>query len=193
MQLRKLPTAVVLVPVRHHLECRKNESSKLNRQDLRQVGQAGHDVGGPAGRFADEATLGLPAAFLESHRMSEALSLGAIGQISRSVGDIAESCAWYGQILGLPHLYSFGRLAFFDCGGVRLFLTHQEGDFTVESILYLSVSDIQSAYGRLISRGVEFIDSPHLIHRYADGTEEWMTFFKDPEGRPLAIKGRRRI
>jgi hypothetical protein len=26
-----------------------------------------------------------------------------------------------------------------------------------------------------------------MIHRHADGTEEWLAFFKDPEGRPLAI------
>lgn len=27
----------------------------------------------------------------------------------------------------------------------------------------------------------------HMIHRYADGTEEWMAFFGDNEGRPLGI------
>jgi methylmalonyl-CoA/ethylmalonyl-CoA epimerase len=26
-----------------------------------------------------------------------------------------------------------------------------------------------------------------MIHRHADGTEEWMAFFEDPDGRPLAI------
>jgi hypothetical protein len=26
-----------------------------------------------------------------------------------------------------------------------------------------------------------------MIHRHSDGTEEWMTAFKDNEGRPLAI------
>jgi methylmalonyl-CoA/ethylmalonyl-CoA epimerase len=26
-----------------------------------------------------------------------------------------------------------------------------------------------------------------MIHKHGDGTEEWMAFFKDPEGRPLAI------
>jgi methylmalonyl-CoA/ethylmalonyl-CoA epimerase len=26
-----------------------------------------------------------------------------------------------------------------------------------------------------------------MIHRHADGTEEWMAFFSDPEGRPLAL------
>jgi hypothetical protein len=26
-----------------------------------------------------------------------------------------------------------------------------------------------------------------MIFRHADGMEEWMAFFKDPEGRPLAL------
>jgi methylmalonyl-CoA/ethylmalonyl-CoA epimerase len=38
-----------------------------------------------------------------------------------------------------------------------------------------------------MARGVEFIGAPHMIYRHADGTEEWMAFFKDPEGRPLAL------
>jgi len=39
----------------------------------------------------------------------------------------------------------------------------------------------------LQARGVEILSAPHLIHRHQDGTEEWMCFFKDPEGRPLAL------
>jgi hypothetical protein len=31
------------------------------------------------------------------------------------------------------------------------------------------------------------MSAPHLIHRHADGTEEWLAVFKDPDGRPLAI------
>ena len=53
---------------------------------------------------------------------SPPLKLGPIGQISRSVKDIRQAEAWYGQVLGLPHLYTYGTLAFFDCGGVRLFV-----------------------------------------------------------------------
>ena len=113
--------------------------------------------------------------------------LGPIGQISRTVKDIKQAEAWYGEVLGLPHLYTFGKLAFFDCGGTRLFLT-QEGDVPKEeSILYLRVTDIEKAYNALKARGVEFTSAPHMIHRHADGMEEWMAFFKDPEGRPLAI------
>jgi predicted enzyme related to lactoylglutathione lyase len=115
------------------------------------------------------------------------MKLGPIGQISRSVKDIKESQAWYSDVLGIPHLFTFGKLAFFDCGGTRLMLTEGADAPAPESILYLRVADIAATHDNLRSRGVEFISAPHMIHRHADGTEEWMAFFKDPEGRTLAI------
>jgi DNA-binding CsgD family transcriptional regulator/catechol 2,3-dioxygenase-like lactoylglutathione lyase family enzyme len=127
---------------------------------------------------------------LNNHKetnMNAPLALGPIGQISRSVRDIKESQAWYSGVLGVPHLYSFGKLAFFDCGGTRLMLTEEAKVAASESILYLRVADIAAAHDDLHSRGVEFINAPHMIHKHADGTEEWMAFFKDPEGRTLAI------
>ncbi len=124
--------------------------------------------------------------------MTSSLQLGPIGQISRSVGDIAQSAAWYDKVLGLPHLYTFGTLAFFDCGGTRLMLTQEGGASPKESILYLRVEDIGRAHDELQRRGVEFTHAPHMIHRHTDGTEEWMAFFKDPDGRPLAIMSQAR-
>lgn len=118
--------------------------------------------------------------------METQLALGAIGQIARSVNDVEAARRWYGETLGLPHLYSFGNLAFFDCGGVRLFLSEGDGG-PAESILYFRVPDVRSAQTQLSAKGVEFTHAPHMIHRHADGTEEWMAFFKDNEGRPLAI------
>ena len=115
------------------------------------------------------------------------LQLGPIGQISRSVKDIVQAEEWYKNVLGLPHLYTFGKLAFFDCGGTRLFLSQERDEPTPESVLYLRVEDIRGAYEELQNRGVDFIDAPHMIHKHEDGMEEWMAFFKDPEGRPLAI------
>jgi DNA-binding CsgD family transcriptional regulator/catechol 2,3-dioxygenase-like lactoylglutathione lyase family enzyme len=129
---------------------------------------------------------GTSALRLQERPIMTTLTLGPLAQISRTVRDIKESEAWYGTTLGLPHLYTFGSLAFFDCGGTRLYLTAQEKPGP-ESILYLRVEDIRTAYELLRSRGVEFADAPHLIHRHADGTEEWMAHFHDPEGRPLAI------
>ena len=115
------------------------------------------------------------------------LSLGPIGQISRSVKDVGEAKRFYGDLLGLPHLYTFGNLAFFDCGGVRLFLSEGEGEVGPQSVLYFRVGDIRAAHEELAGRGLAFTSAPHMIHKHVDGTEEWMAFFDDPEGRPLAI------
>jgi DNA-binding CsgD family transcriptional regulator/catechol 2,3-dioxygenase-like lactoylglutathione lyase family enzyme len=124
---------------------------------------------------------------MQSHDGEQEVRMGPIGQISRQVRNIAAARDWYGEVLGLPHLYSFGDLAFFDCGGVRLFLsqTDQAGDG--ESILYFRVDDIRLSHTALESAGIEFLNAPHMVHRHEDGTEEWMAFFKDNEGRPLAI------
>ena len=113
------------------------------------------------------------------------IELGAIGQIARTVRDVAAAERWYADILGLPHLYSFGPLAFFDCGGTRLFLS--EGDPAANSILYFRVGDIVAAHAALRDRGIAFIAAPHQIHRHADGSEEWMAFFHDLDGGTLAL------
>jgi DNA-binding CsgD family transcriptional regulator/catechol 2,3-dioxygenase-like lactoylglutathione lyase family enzyme len=118
--------------------------------------------------------------------MDPQTNLGPIAQISRTVKDIKAAEAWYGDTLGLRHLYTFGNLAFFDCGGVRLFLSEGEGA-AAESIIYFRVEDVRPSHAALAARGVEFINAPHMIHRHADGAEEWMAVFKDNEGRPLAI------
>lgn len=112
--------------------------------------------------------------------------LGAIGQIARGVSDIERAKTFYGEVLGLRHLYTFGTLAFYDAGGLRLLLSQTEAP-AGESILYFRVEDIHAAAAGLVARGVEFINAPHLIHRHDNGVEEWMAFFKDPEGRPLAL------
>ena len=121
--------------------------------------------------------------------MTGEIGLGAIGQVSRSVADIMDSEAWYRDVLGLPHLFTFGELAFFDCGGTRLYL--QQGPkgegLKPESILYFQVTDIHAAHQALGGKGAEFVSAPHMVHRHADGTEEWMAFFSDPDGRPLGL------
>jgi len=110
-----------------------------------------------------------------------------LAQIARTTKRFMESRQWYRDTLGLPELYSFGNLAFFDLGGVRLMLTEQEGDLVSESILYLRVPDIHASKAELERRGVTFINAPHLIHRHEDGTEEWMAAFEDNEARPLQL------
>jgi catechol 2,3-dioxygenase-like lactoylglutathione lyase family enzyme len=126
---------------------------------------------------------------LQEIKMNTSAKLGPIGQIARTVRDIKQAEDWYGRVLGLPHLFTFGHLAFFDCDGTRLMLS-QETEAPApapESILYFRVADIVGAHDMLKSRGVEFSNAPHMIHKHADGTEEWLAAFKDVEGRPLAL------
>jgi hypothetical protein len=78
-----------------------------------------------------------------SSAMKLPLKIGAIGQISRAVKDIEQAQQWYGGTLGLTHLYTFGKLAFFDCGGTRLYLQEQP-EVGPESILYL-MSQVRGA------------------------------------------------
>lgn len=118
--------------------------------------------------------------------MTEPVALGPIGQVSRHVSDIAAATVFYRDTLGLAFLYAFGNLAFFDCGGTRLFLSEGEGS-QGDSVLYFRVPDIHAVHATLSERGATFIQAPHMIHRHEDGTEEWMAFFNDPDGRPLAI------
>lgn len=143
-----------------------------NRRELRKLSP----------KPADSALRHKPAGMTGTAR-----GVGALGQVARSVRDVTEAEMWYRDVLGLPHLYTFGSLAFFDMGGTRLLLSQAEPVASAESLLYFLVPDIEAAHGLLESRGVQFLNAPHMIHRHADGTEEWMCFFNDPEGRPLAL------
>lgn len=113
------------------------------------------------------------------------MTFGPVGQIARGVQNIEEARKWYAEVLGLTHLYSFGDMAFFDCGGTRLFLSPTKGEG--DSILYISVTDIHETQRQMEARGVVFINAPHMIHRHENGVEEWMAFFSDNDGRPLAV------
>jgi DNA-binding CsgD family transcriptional regulator/catechol 2,3-dioxygenase-like lactoylglutathione lyase family enzyme len=128
---------------------------------------------------------------LQEKQMNAQIKIGSIAQIARSVQDIKKAEDWYRNVLGLRHLYTFDRLAFFDCDGTRLMLS-QETAAAPESILYLRVGDIAEVYELYKSRGVEFINAPHMIHKHGDGTEEWLCIFKDPEGRPLGLMAQAR-
>lgn len=126
---------------------------------------------------------------LASSAGQKPMQIAAIGQVARTVSDAAASEKWYRDILGLTHLYTFGTLVFFDIGGTRLMLSQQAEGAAKESILYLKVTDIVAAHAQLQARGVTFTHAPHLIHKHADGREEWLAFFEDPDGRPMALMG----
>ena len=94
--------------VKYHVANALAKLGLANRQALRQWFRE------PAGSALSKRT-----------RTMSTSKLGPLAQISRSVRDIKESQAWYADTLGLPHLYTYGTLAFFDCGGTRLYLQQE--------------------------------------------------------------------
>jgi predicted enzyme related to lactoylglutathione lyase len=118
--------------------------------------------------------------------------LGTIGQISLSIRDVGRAERFYGETLGLPHVFTFGDLCFFDADGTRLYLHRKdEADWRPGSVLYFLVEDIHAAQQRLADEGVHFTGAPHVIYTDdATGDEEWMTFFQDGEGNTLALMSR---
>ena len=135
-----------------------------------------------------DSALGRQAKDRGENLSEHSIGLGPIGQVARHVSDVPRAVEWYRAVLGLTHLYTFGELAFFDCGGVRLFLSQNGGSDSGEpSVLYFRVQDIGAAYEALEARGAKFRGAPHLIFRHESGVEEWMAFFDDPDGHPLAI------
>lgn len=117
-----------------------------------------------------------------------AVGLSRIGQIGVAVRDLEAMTAFYRDALLLPFLFAAPGMSFFDCGGVRLMLSLAEPEHEAAhgSILYFAVDDIAAAHAALGSRGVGFLDQPHVVHR-APGLELWMAFFRDPEGNLLAV------
>ena len=119
-------------------------------------------------------------------------ALVALGQVSLLTRDIDRAERFYRDTLSLPHLFTFGDLAFFHCGGTRLFVRAvPDAEWRPSSILYFTVDDIVATSSALAGLGVIFVGQPHLIHRdEAAGVEEWMAFFDDPDGNTLALMSR---
>ena len=109
-----------------------------------------------------------------------------------------ESLAFYRETLGAHHVVTFDPpgLAFFQLGDTRLLLERSASPHAGDATLYFEVEDLGAAHEALVARGVVFDSEPHLIHRDADGTfgaagtEEWMAFFRDPDGNSLALVSR---
>jgi DNA-binding CsgD family transcriptional regulator/catechol 2,3-dioxygenase-like lactoylglutathione lyase family enzyme len=134
---------------------------------------------------------GIPRHSLEARSMTTtgtSVALGALGQVSYTVKSLEPVVSFLKDTLGMTPLFTAGDLAFFDCNGTRLMVEAlPEAQGNGNSVLYFRVEDIHGSVATLRARGVAFEGEPHMIHRHPDGTEEWMTFFRDPEGNMLSL------
>ncbi|HEX5578692.1 MAG TPA: VOC family protein, partial [Candidatus Limnocylindria bacterium] len=63
--------------------------------------------------------------------------LSSIGQVRIAVHDIDRAVAFYRDTLGMPFLFQFPGMAFFDLNGTRLMVVDPESrDFGGESVIY---------------------------------------------------------
>jgi predicted enzyme related to lactoylglutathione lyase len=115
--------------------------------------------------------------------------LSQIGQISVNARDLDRALGFYRDKLGMAHLFTVpGKMAFFDCAGIRLMLAVPEKPEFAHpaSIIYYKVDDLPATYEEIGSRGVAFEQGPQMVARMPDH-ELWMAFLRDSEGNLLAL------
>lgn len=116
------------------------------------------------------------------------LGISRIGQIAINCNNVDRATAFYRDVLGLKFLFSAGPLSFFDCGGVRLMLSHPDRPDLdhPSSIIYLVVTDIHTSHQQLLTGKVKVEETPHLIAKMPDH-DLWMTSFRDSEQNLLVL------
>jgi methylmalonyl-CoA/ethylmalonyl-CoA epimerase len=115
------------------------------------------------------------------------VKLEGIGQIAIYVTDLARSKEFYGQTLGLAHLFDAGSMSFYQCGGVRLLIGASDKPVATGGvILYFRVADINQACAALSGRGVEIVQQPQLVARMPNH-DLWLAVLNDPDGHPVEL------
>jgi hypothetical protein len=84
-------------------------------------------------------------------------------------------------------------MAFFDAGGVRLYLGSTEDKrFVSRPTIYYRVEDLDTAWIEITGRGAKEISGPELVHR--DGaTQLRMAFVADPDDVPVGLMEERQV
>ncbi len=121
--------------------------------------------------------------------MTADLQLDSIGQIHISVDDLPRAVAFYRDVLGMKFLFEVpGQpMAFFDCGGVRLYLGKPSSpEYRSNPMIYYRAHPIQEAYETLQARGVEFQGPPQRVHK-TEEQELWIAGFQDTDGNHLLL------
>lgn len=127
--------------------------------------------------------------------MSDERTLKSIGQILISVTDIDRAVEYYRDTLEMQFLFQVQGMpmAFFQCGETRIFLGEEERpDFKSSPVIYYQVDSVDAAHEKFKSKGVRFVDEPHVVHR-TESMELWMAFCKDPDGNHIGLMEERAI
>ena len=116
------------------------------------------------------------------------LSPSHISQIGIPVRDLDRAKRFYGESLGLAHLFDAPPgLAFFQCGQTRLMLSENEAsEADSKVILYYAVPDARAAQDALAATGAAFDEDARRIARVGD-KDVWLAVTRDGEGNYVGL------
>lgn len=114
-------------------------------------------------------------------------------QLAIPVRDIGRATAFYRDSLGLKFLMAAPNMAFFDCGGVRLYLdaSQTSRQASSNSFIYFRSSNIFNHASALRALAVSIHQEPHIIARLPHA-EVWLMWINDSEGNLLGIMEERK-
>lgn len=126
--------------------------------------------------------------------------IDAMHQVALTCADLAKSTSFYRDSLGLEMIASFDPpgLAFFSVGNVRLSVQQTDDASAASSAIYFHVVDIDAAVENLGEQSIALERDPEMVFRDEEGMfgdageEEWMVFFRDPDGNLLAFVSRKK-
>ena len=119
--------------------------------------------------------------------------IAGVLQLAIPVRDIGRATAFYRDSLGLKFLMDAPNMAFFDCGGVRLYLDANEVSQPPSSnqFIYFRSTDIVSHASVLKGKDVSMHQEPRVIAKLPHA-EVWLMWIRDSEGNLLGIMEERK-
>ena len=116
------------------------------------------------------------------------LSPSHLSQIGIPVRDLEGAKRFYGESLGLTHLFDAPPgLSFYQCGQTRLMLSQSEaaqGDAGI--ILYYDVASARAAEAELAAAGCTFHGEARCIARVGD-QDVWLAITNDGQGNHVGL------
>lgn len=111
-----------------------------------------------------------------------------LSQIGIHVRDLEAAKRFYGESLGLAHLFDAPPgLAFYRCGETRLMLSENaELAGGGGALLYYAVDDARAAQAALAAAGAAFAEDAHIIARVGD-RDIWLAITDDGAGNHVGL------
>ncbi len=124
--------------------------------------------------------------------MTPSSSLTGILQVAITVTEIDRATAFYRDALGLPVLMTAPNMAFFNCGGVRLYLSSGQGPEHTggNSFLYFKTPDINAFLTGAKAKAITIHKGTQNDRAHAGPRSVGTCGSKIPEGNLLGVTGR---